>query len=156
MAKNLSDLFGSALDESVPLSLDAAASASSASASTGKFAGGLEVSQLTASTAWSTITGTEAVLTRVLYYSGSEDQPYCLGVIGGDNKKFCCSFQCKINKHEASKFIPKPGLFIKVPKKIDQAFTSPFLLDQLLEPELLELFIEAENLSKSGRQFFLR
>ena len=40
MAKNLTALFGSAIDKSAPLSSDATGSASSPSASTGKSAGG--------------------------------------------------------------------------------------------------------------------
>lgn len=108
----------------------------------------MEASTLTASTASSTMfsTSTEAVLTRVLYYSTSEENSICMGLIGErDHKKFCCSTNCGVGKHEISKFQSKAGLFIRVPKKVDQAFTNPFLPDQYLEAPLLELFLESEK-----------
>ena len=67
-----------------------------------------------------------------------------MGIIG-DNKIFCASTACSIQKHETNNFSSSSGLYIRVPKKPEQCFTSPFLADNLLDAPLLEMFLTAEK-----------
>ena len=66
-----------------------------------------------------------------------------MGLLGTGNStnKFCISKECKIAKHENQKFGFKPGLFIRVPKKGDQAYCSPSLQEEFLESDLIADFI---------------
>ena len=94
----------------------------------------------------------EPVVTRVLYFSTEADTKYCLGLIG--DKKFCCSTKCEVMKHASLKFNPETGLFIRVPRKQDQCFNSPFLPDEFLEPSLLELFLSEEKTVEEWNAIF--
>lgn len=67
-----------------------------------------------------------------------------MGIIG-DNRKFCSSTACFIQRHENNKFTSTSGLYIRVPRRPEQCFTSPFLDDKYFDPQLLELFLTAEK-----------
>ena len=112
----------------------------------------MAASTITAATFSTSTTPSEPAMTRVLYFSTQQDTKYCLGLIG--DKKFCCSTKCDVNKHSTLKFTPENGLFIRVPKKEGQCFTSPFLPDELLEPSLLELFLTAEKTVEDWTSIF--
>lgn len=141
MSKNLEALFGSVQDSDPGIP-----DSSPSHLPSGKFAGGVDVSTITGSTASLSVSQAEPIVTRVLYLAPKEkdENPFCLGFVG-DNRKFCCSTNCAIQKHGINKLEHKAGLFIKVPKRQDHCYTSPFLPDRLLEATLLELFLESEK-----------
>ena len=147
MAKNLSDLFGSVQDPS-----SGSLFGPSASNPSGKFAGG-DGSFYDNCCYFFYVYDTQRTSHDAgLIFSTQQDTKYCLGLIG--DKKFCCSTKCDVNKHSTLKFTPETGLFIRVPKKEGQCFTSPFLPDDLLEPSLLELFLTAEKTVEDWTSIF--
>ena len=66
-----------------------------------------------------------------------------MGYIG--KTKFCVATNCTIAKHESIKFDPKPGLYIRVPKRWDQCFCTHFLPDGLFESDLSSEFLSTEK-----------
>ena len=59
--------------------------------------------------------------------------------------KLCVTSACTIQKHDTSKFKPKPGLYIRIPRKIDHYFCLPFLPDNLFTPDLVSGFLSVEK-----------
>ena len=59
--------------------------------------------------------------------------------------KFCLTSACVTQRHDSSKFKPQPGLYIRVPRKLDQCFCSPFLPDSLFSSQLSSEFLAVER-----------
>lgn len=98
---------------------------------------------------------------HLLYITSSESRARCMGYIG--RTKFCTASACTIQKHDTTKFHPAPGLYIRVPKKVDQCFCSPCLADNLFDSDLASSLLGLEHsmddwanifatITKQGRQ----
>ena len=82
-------------------------------------------------------------LTHLLYVTSAEASVRCMGMIG--KSKFCVTSACVIQRHDISKFKPKPGLYIRVPRKIDHCFCLPFLPDEFFAPDIASEFLSVEK-----------
>ena len=71
---------------------------------------------------------------HLLYITEEESKSRCMGMIG--KAKFCIATECTIAKHDTSKFYPNPGLYIRMPKRMDQCFCRPSLPDDRFDAEL--------------------
>ena len=67
----------------------------------------------------------------------------CMGMVG--KSKFCLTSACVTQRYDISKFKPQPGLYVRVPRKIDQCFCFPFLPDHLFAPEVSSEFLLVEK-----------
>ena len=66
-----------------------------------------------------------------------------MGFIG--RSKFCIASACTIQKYDTTKFHTTPGLYIRVPKKMDQCFCAPCLPDELFDSDLASVLLIMEN-----------
>ena len=64
----------------------------------------------------------------------------CIG-----RSKFCIASACTIQKYDTTKCHPQPGLYIRVPKKMDQCFWEPCLPDGGFDSDLASVLLSAEN-----------
>ena len=139
MAEDLTKLFGSVLEEGAEPSPISGASTPppSGHAPSGE-SGGVGTSTQSPKQKMS-----NSVLTYLLYVTSDEAMARCMGYIG--KSKFCVTTACTTQKHDQSKFHPKAGLYIRVPKRSDQCFCEPFLPDNLFESEVSAEFLSSER-----------
>ena len=141
MSEALHDLFGSIQDapsaDSLPPQTPRRPSAIS-----GELSGGGD-----------TITFSQPASTTHLLYLAQEDfHKRCLGLIG--KSKVCVATNCKVAKHETYKFQPTPGLYIRVPRKMDQCFCTPTLPDSAFEADLSSFFLSVEKSVEDWNKIF--
>lgn len=95
----------------------------------------------------------EQALTQLLYVP-EVDSKLCYGYVGESRSKFCISNDCLIQNHKKRKFIPKPGLYIRVPRKLDQVYCQPHLSDELFYPDLAAEFLSQDRTVEEWSSIF--
>ena len=133
--EDLSQLFGSVRDRKPEPSLPGAAAFPAPPPVSGESDGGGQAQNQDAA---------DVVVTQ-LFCVPATTPPVCLGYIGDQRNKFCMAQVCVIQNHEKRKFRPKSGLFIRVPRKMDQCFCQPFLSDNLFSSDLAADFLSEER-----------
>ena len=82
----------------------------------------------------------------MVYLSDLQEHDVCLGLIGTTTaNKFCLAHDCGIQKHQASKFAYKPGLYIRVPRRTYQAYCLPVLPENSFEADLAADILTEDN-----------
>ena len=147
MAANLTGLFGSVRDQNE--GVDGSDAPTTPAPLSGESGGGTAVVPSS-----STSTAVDLV-TTVVYLSEVKDLENCLGLIGTITaNKFCLAHNCNIQKHQASKFTYQPGLYIRVPRRTDQAYCQPILKESTFETDLAaDLLTEEKTVSEWATTF---
>ena len=94
-----------------------------------------------------------SVTTHVFYLTSEEASSRCLGFIGGKSK-FCVATNCSISKHDSVKFRAESGIYIRVPKKLDQCLCSPFLPDDKFDLDVASDLLSSERILESWITLF--